>query len=203
MKNTNQAKAQKGFFEVEGIEGVFEGVHIGERYSYGVVPYFTMKTCLEIIKHNYDPFYVSYDFDTDKKTFVEIWIEDGKSNFHYASKIEVDNITYYNIGNGWSWIYVKEYEMIKRNMDGTILKVIKQSDFDRYVFITYFNDEIVGLNFHQGLEKIDYYFIAPCPHLTEIYRRLTNFKFSGNNLTQQETISKAIQLYIDAFVIQY
>ena len=104
MKNTNQLKAQKGFFEVEGIEGVFEGVHIGERYSYGVVPYFTMKTCLEIIKHNYDPFYVSYDFDTDKKSFVEIWIEDGKTSSHYASKIELDNITYYNIGNGWSWL---------------------------------------------------------------------------------------------------
>jgi hypothetical protein len=202
MKNTNQAKAQKGFFEVEGIEGVFEGVHIGERYSYGVVPYFTMKTCLEIIKHNYQPFYVYYDFDTDKKTFVEIWIEDGKSNFHYASKIEVDNITYYNIGNGWSWLDVKEYEIIKRNIDGTILKVVKQRDYDRCVFITYFNDEIVGLNFHQDASNVLYEFASPCIHLTEIFDRLTKSSFKQKYLSTDQAIDKAIDLYTEAFVFQ-
>ena len=55
-----------------------------------------------------------------------------------------------------------------------ISKILEQTDYDRYLFLTFENDEIVGLNFHQGIgDPLDYYFATPCPHLTEIYRRLT------------------------------
>jgi hypothetical protein len=41
-------------------------------------------------------------------------------------------------------------------MKNTILKVVQQNDFDRYVFITYLRDEIIGLNFWQGIGKESY-----------------------------------------------
>ena len=199
MKNTNQLKVQKGFFEVEGIEGLFEGLHIGERYSYGYVAYFTKDVCLDIIsKYEYA---LNINFNNDLDLFEESFEEEGEILTNYSPKVQVFGINYYHVGNGWSWI-VSEYEIIKAYGDGTILKAIKQSDFDRYVFITYLNDEILGLNFHQGVEEIDSDFFVPCPHLTEIYKRLIKHKSSDNDLTQDETISKAIRLYVDAFILQ-
>ena len=65
-----------------------------------------------------------------------------------------------------------------------ISKILEQTDYDRYLFLTFENDEIVGLNFHQGIgDPLDYYFATPCPHLTEIYRRLTyqNDKYKNKN----------------------
>lgn len=86
-------------------------------------------------------------------------------------------------------------------MNKTILKVIEQEYYDRYVFITYENDEIIGLNFHQGIGAIDYYFSKPCPHLTEIFKRLkNNAEYSKQD--QQVIINKAIDLYIDTFIFQ-
>ena len=46
-------------------------------------------------------------------------------------------------------------------MNETILKVIKQEDYDRYVFLFYKNNEIIGINFHQGIDKIEYDFADP------------------------------------------
>ena len=88
------------------------------------------------------------------------------------------------------------------NMKNTILKVIKQSDYDRIVFINYSNDQVIGLNFHQDVTRIIYDFAPPCPHLTEIFNRLTKCKFSNNNLTIEESINKAISLYVTAFIFQ-
>jgi hypothetical protein len=59
-----------------------------------------------------------------------------------------------------------------------ILKVLKSEEYDRYIFITYEEDNIVGLNFHQGItekdEHIDYYFSKPCPYTTETFMRMIN-----------------------------
>jgi hypothetical protein len=87
-------------------------------------------------------------------------------------------------------------------MKNTILKVVKQVEYDRYVFISCKGDEIVGLNFHQDITSVDYKFANPCPHLTEIFNRLTKCRFSSNNLTQEDSVSKAIDLYVDAFIFQ-
>jgi hypothetical protein len=79
-----------------------------------------------------------------------------------------------------------------------ILKVIEKNEYDMYVFISYQNDQIVGLNFHFGIGNIDYNFSKPCPHLTEIYNKLSDQK----SLTEEGRIDKAIDLYIDAFLVQ-
>ena len=81
----------------------------------------------------------------------------------------------------------------------TILKVIKQADFDRYVFATYSNNVIVGLNFHQGCDEIIWDFKTPCKALTDIYYRL--FDKSHIN-SEEERINKAIDLYTNAFIFQ-
>lgn len=85
-------------------------------------------------------------------------------------------------------------------MNKLIKKVILQQDFDRYVFLTYDNDEIVGLNFHQGINEIDYYFASPCPHLTEIYKRLTYGNQEYKNKSWEIRVNKAIANYIRAFI---
>jgi hypothetical protein len=90
-------------------------------------------------------------------------------------------------------------------MKNTILKIVQQNEYDRYVFLTYENDEIIGLNFWQGLYKGSYECVMndkgyePCIHLTDIYNRL---KISYESISQEERINKAIDLYTDAFIIQ-
>jgi hypothetical protein len=101
------------------------------------------------------------------------------------------------------------YELTKiktnKTMKNTILKIVKQNEYDRYVFINYSNDEIVGLNFWQGLYKESYEcamndkMYEPCIHLTDIYNRL---KIIYEEISNEERINKAIDLYTDAFVIQ-
>jgi hypothetical protein len=88
-------------------------------------------------------------------------------------------------------------------MKNVILEVLEQKDFDRYVFITYKDSKIIGLNFHQGIGEIFYNdFAAPCIHLTEIFNRLC-YKYSQyNTLSIEEKINKSINLYIAAFIIQ-
>jgi hypothetical protein len=90
-------------------------------------------------------------------------------------------------------------------MKNTILKVVQQNDFDRYVFLTYFKDEIIGLNFWQGIDQKSYEcamndkVYEPCIHLTDIYNRL---KRNDKGMSDEERINKAIHLYINAFIIQ-
>jgi hypothetical protein len=87
----------------------------------------------------------------------------------------------------------------------TILKIVEQNDYDRYVFITYLKDEIIGLNFWQGIDNQSYECAMndqgyePCIHLTNIYNRL---KISYKEISEEERINKAIDLYTDAFIIQ-
>lgn len=90
-------------------------------------------------------------------------------------------------------------------MKNTILKIVQQNEYDRYVFITYLNDEIVGLNFWQGIYTESYDRIMndkgyePCIHLTNIYNRL---KKNDKAMNEEERINKAIDLYTEAFIFQ-
>jgi hypothetical protein len=80
--------------------------------------------------------------------------------------------------------------------------IIVDNKYDRYVFVFYKDNEIVGLNFHQGLDEVLLTYNKPCPHVTEIYRRLGK-KYIVNNLptlTEEEKINKAIELYTDCFI---
>lgn len=102
MTNKTQT-IEKAFFEVEGIKGVFEGVHLGVKFSYGYEAYFTKETCLEIIKNEYNPFWANPRFDETRNTFVETWEEEGKFYSNDSAKIEIFGTTYYQMGNGWAW----------------------------------------------------------------------------------------------------
>lgn len=84
-------------------------------------------------------------------------------------------------------------------MNKTILKVIEQKDYDRYVFLTYYNDEIVGLNFHQGIDEILFDFAKPCPALTDIFERYSE-KYP--ELHWDQRVNKAIDLFEEAFIFQ-
>jgi len=81
----------------------------------------------------------------------------------------------------------------------TILKVIKQEEYDRYVFVTYSNKEVIGLNFHQGLDEIMWDYKIPCKSLTDIYERLWHKKYIHS---EEDRINKAIDLYMEAYVFQ-
>ncbi len=81
----------------------------------------------------------------------------------------------------------------------TILKVVKQERFDRYVFLTYSDDKIIGLNYHQGIDKILYDWATPCPALTDIFERYAE-KYT--DLNWQDTVNDSIYLYEQAFLWQ-
>jgi hypothetical protein len=86
-------------------------------------------------------------------------------------------------------------------MNKVIKQIIEQQDFDRYLFLEYSNDEIIGLNFHHGIgDPLDYYFATPCPHLTEIYRRLTYHNDKYKNQNWDIRVNKAISIYTRAFI---
>lgn len=81
----------------------------------------------------------------------------------------------------------------------TIVKVIKQQEYDRYVFATYSKNKIVGLNFHQGCDEILWDFKTPCPSLTDIYERLND---KNHINSEEQRINKAIDLFTNAFIFQ-
>jgi hypothetical protein len=77
----------------------------------------------------------------------------------------------------------------------TIFRTIEQTDFDRYVFLTEKDNEVIGLNYHQGIGDLhpDYYEADPL--LTSIYKSLTTF-------STEERINKAIELHQKATIFQ-
>jgi hypothetical protein len=77
-----------------------------------------------------------------------------------------------------------------------VLKVLKSEEYDRYIFITYEEDNIVGLNFHQGVDAIDNYFVKPCPYTTETFMRMIS-----NNPIYNKTEDEIYQIMNDAIEI--
>jgi hypothetical protein len=84
------------------------------------------------------------------------------------------------------------------NQANVVLKAIKQVDYDRVVFLTYTNSVLSGLNFHQGIENLDYEFANPNEALTNIYDRLG----SPSDAFEIGRVNKAIDLYCKAFIFQ-
>ena len=87
-----------------------------------------------------------------------------------------------------------------------IIEVLTDQDYDRYVFLYIdkstsddYADGIYGLSFHQGIGTILWEYAEPNAHLTEIWRRLT---LNYPNVDRVTLIRRAIEFYIDAYVIQ-
>ena len=84
------------------------------------------------------------------------------------------------------------------NQSNVVLKAIKQVEYDRVVFLTYTNSVLSGLNFHQGIDNLDYNFANPNEALTNIYDRLGK----PSDAFEMSRINKAIGLYCEAFIFQ-
>jgi len=84
-----------------------------------------------------------------------------------------------------------------------IFKVIEQVSWDRLIYLTYRDEEVVGINYHQGTcDMIESYRDTPCPHITAIYEKLVWYErnWSGSaKRTEEERVVKAIDLYRKAF----
>jgi len=81
----------------------------------------------------------------------------------------------------------------------TILKVLTQASYDRNVFLTYLNDEVIGINYHQGIDEIQYKYADADPSLTEIFIRYSQ---SNSSLTLEQHINDSIDLYQQAYIFQ-
>ena len=81
----------------------------------------------------------------------------------------------------------------------TVLKVIEQKEHDRYIFLTYSKNEIIGLNYHQGLDKIGHTYAEPDPELSNIFKRYSK-KYA--DLDWKDRVNKSIELYQQAFLWQ-
>lgn len=93
-----------------------------------------------------------------------------------------------------------------------ILKVLKDVDNDRYIFITYEKNKIVGLNYHQGIddENINFSFRKPDVYLTETFNTMiARHPHCAHNDSQLSVIvDKAIKvhwsvLYPDQYEMYY
>jgi len=87
-----------------------------------------------------------------------------------------------------------------------IIEVLMDEDNDRYIFLhtdestaNDYADGICGISFHQGIGTILWEYAKPNAHLTEIWRRVT---LNYPNVDRLPLIKKAIELYVDAYVIQ-
>jgi hypothetical protein len=89
-----------------------------------------------------------------------------------------------------------KFEKLNLKTMEQILKVLKNEEYDRYIFITYEEDNIVGLNFHQGIGAIDNYFVKPCPYTTETFMRMIS-----NNPIFNKTEEEIYRIINDAIEI--
>jgi hypothetical protein len=80
-----------------------------------------------------------------------------------------------------------------------IIMQIKQIEHDRVVFVSYSENKIIGINFHQGCDQVDWSFKNPCPVLSKI---LEMFLENENLKTEEDKINRAIELYCNFFIFQ-
>jgi hypothetical protein len=76
-------------------------------------------------------------------------------------------------------------------------KTIVQRDHDRIVFVWYENDEVVGINYHQGVDSIDAVFQNPDSEIMTMYRLAHRHK---PELSDIELVNLAIRMHQDAWM---
>ena len=88
------------------------------------------------------------------------------------------------------------YQVVAKN------KVMVIDSHDVVVFITYdqFGD-IEGINFHYGVEVMDENFKTPCPHVTELFKRVSGDYSSHKDKSEKKRILLAIKLFTNAFIV--
>ena len=81
----------------------------------------------------------------------------------------------------------------------TKIKIKVQNNWDRNIIWFYNVNEVVGLNFYQGVDHtngVDLNFIEPCEKLFEIYKNY-NERYHGV-LSSKKILNKAIEAYLFA-----
>ena len=76
-------------------------------------------------------------------------------------------------------------------------KTIVQKDHDRIVFVWYENDEVVCINYHQGVDSIDAVFQNPDSEIMTMYRLAHRHK---PELSDIELVNLAISMHQDAWM---
>jgi len=88
------------------------------------------------------------------------------------------------------------YQVVAKN------KVMVIDSHDVVVFITYNQvGEIEGLNFHYGTEKIEENFSKPCPHVTELFKRVSGEFSPHKDKSEEKRVLLAIKLFTNAFIV--
>ena len=88
------------------------------------------------------------------------------------------------------------YQVVDKN------KVMVIDSHDVIVFITYDQlGNIEGINFHYGVELIDENFITPCPHVTELFKRVSGEHSPHKDKSEKKRILLAIKLFTNAFIV--
>lgn len=80
------------------------------------------------------------------------------------------------------------------------IRVFHEHDIVAFVTYNQFED-IEGINFHFGTYTIEQEFKNPCPHVTEIFKRLSSDNSSHKNKSEDKRILKAIKLFTNAFIV--
>lgn len=94
------------------------------------------------------------------------------------------------------------------NYYNAVVSLVKTKDIrvfhehDIVAFVTYnCFGEIEGINFHFGTDTIEQDFQKPCPHVTEIFKRLSSDNSSHKNKSEDKRILLAIKLFTRAFIV--
>lgn len=80
------------------------------------------------------------------------------------------------------------------------IRVFQEHDIVAFVTYNQFGD-IEGINFHYGVDVIDQDFKKPCPHVTEIFKRVSGDYSSHKDKSEDKRILKAIKLFTNAFIV--
>ena len=80
------------------------------------------------------------------------------------------------------------------------IRVFKEHDIVAFVTYNQFGD-IEGINFHYGDYEIDENFKTPCPHVTELFNRVSGEYSRHKDKSEDKRILKAINLFTNAFIV--
>jgi hypothetical protein len=82
-----------------------------------------------------------------------------------------------------------------------VQKIVVQKNHDRYVFLTYQDEELIGLNFHMGVADRDFKsFIKPCENLTSIYHKQRE-KHYDKNFSEKKLVNLSLKKYIKKYIL--
>jgi len=122
---------------------------------------------------------------------ASIWLlgegnEDKNPDIHIKKQFLLEQLA--NIGFG-------KLKLQSKNLNDVY--VCKDVSSDRNIFIEVDKEcEVIGMNYHQGIDEVDLSFVNPCEFITEIFNRI-RLRYVGEI---DKAILKAIELYNISFV---